>query len=207
MRTPLTSLRSNSELLRRIEALPVAERVEVVDDVLEDIDEMTALLEELVDLASDMTTAEPTEPLRLAAIAQAVANRALRRTGRLVDVVVEPPEVDVHGRPRQLERAVANLVDNAAKYSADGTPIMIRVTGAQVTVLDRGRGIPEADLGHVFDRFHRSVESRSEPGSGLGLSIVDEIVRSHDGSVFARSRAGGGAEVGFDLEPQRWSRP
>src|SRR6185437_15010683 len=107
--------------------------------------------------------------------------------------------IEVIGRPRQLERAISNLVDNAAKYSEPGAPIDIVVDASTVTVRDRGRGIPEADLDRIFDRFYRAVDVRTESGSGLGLSIVDEVVRSHGGQVFARNREGGGAEVGFSI--------
>jgi two-component system sensor histidine kinase MprB len=197
MRTPLTSLRSNVELLGRIERVPIDERAEVVADVIDDIDELTALLGELVDLASDLTAAEPSEPVSLGDVARAVAERAERRSGRSVSV--EGDGSMIQGRPRQLERAVTNLVDNAIKYSQPDTPIDIEVTASTVTVRDRGRGIPPGDLHRVFDRFYRALEVRSEQGSGLGLAIVDEIVRSHHGDVFARNRDDGGAEVGFTV--------
>jgi two-component system sensor histidine kinase MprB len=102
-------------------------------------------------------------------------------------------------RTLRLERAISNLVDNSVKYSEADTPIEIVVDTTTVTVRDRGRGIPAGDLGRIFDRFYRAVDVRSEPGSGLGLAIVEEIVRSHGGDVFARNRAGGGAEVGFTV--------
>jgi two-component sensor histidine kinase len=207
MRTPLTSLRSNIELLRQLERLPEAERREVIGDVLEDIDELSALLGELVVLASDLTGAEPQEPLGLGDLARAVAARTQRRTDRVVHVD-DTTAVNVVGRPRQLERAISNLVDNAVKYSAPATPVDIVVDATTVTVRDRGRGIPAEDVGRIFDRFYRAVDVRAESGSGLGLSIVDEIVRSHGGSVFARNRDGGGAEVGSTLpqERGRWTR-
>jgi two-component system sensor histidine kinase MprB len=198
MRTPLTSLRSNVELLGQIEQLPPPERREVISDVLEDVDELSSLLGELVDLASDLAAAEPQEPVRLGDLARTVAARTQRRSDRVV-TVDDVDGVEAMGRPRQLERAISNLVDNAVKYSAPSTPIEISVRGTSVTVRDRGRGIPEPDLTLVFDRFYRAVDVRTESGSGLGLSIVDEIVRSHGGAVFARNRDGGGAEVGFRL--------
>jgi two-component system sensor histidine kinase MprB len=202
MRTPLTSLRGNVELLGRIEELPAAERREVVRDVLDDVDELSTMLGELVDLASDMARSEPEEPLRLGDLAGTVAARLERRTDRKV-TVSDAGGVEVLGRPRQLERAISNLVDNAVKYSAAATPIEITVDGLTVTVADRGRGIPAGDTERIFERFYRAVDVRTEPGSGLGLSIVDEIVRSHGGTVFARNRPGGGAEVGFTLPDSR----
>ena len=198
MRTPLTSLRSNVELMRQIERLPEAERHEVVTDVLADVDELSSLLGELVDLASDLGAAEPTEDVRLGDLARAVAARSQRRAERVV-IVDDAAATSVAGRPRQLERAISNLVDNAVKYSAAGTPIDIVVDGTTVTVRDRGRGIQPQDEERIFDRFYRAVDVRTEPGSGLGLSIVDKIASSHGGRVFARNRDGGGAEVGFSL--------
>jgi two-component system sensor histidine kinase MprB len=198
MRTPITSLRSNVELIRQIGRLPEAERQEVVDDVLEDIDELSSLLGELVDLSSDFGAAEPEEQVRLGDLARAVAARMQRRAERIV-TVVDDAAVDVVGRPRLLERAISNLVDNAVKYSEPGTPIEIVVARSTVTVRDRGRGVSADDLDHIFDRFYRAVDVRTEPGSGLGLSIVAEIVRSHQGRVFAQNRDGGGAGIGFTL--------
>jgi two-component system, OmpR family, sensor histidine kinase MprB len=198
MRTPLTSLRSNVELLARPAGLEANERTEVATDVLHDIDELTNLLSELVDLASDLNATEPIEEVFLVDLANGVAERAQKRCARILTVHESSPS-PIQGRPRQLERAIHNLVDNAIKYSAPETPIDISISGSKVTVSDRGTGIPEQDIDHVFDRFFRSVTTRSRPGSGLGLSIVLEVVTVHNGTVFARNREGGGAEVGFQL--------
>jgi two-component system, OmpR family, sensor histidine kinase MprB len=200
MRTPLTSLRSNIELIGRIERLPGPERAEVVGDVLQDVEELGALVAELVVLASDLSAAEPEEPVDLGHLARIVATRTERRVGRQV-LVDDGRSAETIGRPRQLERAVANLVENAVKYSSSDTIVEVVVDGTDVTVRDRGRGIPAADVDHVFERFYRAIDVRTQPGSGLGLSIVEEIVRSHGGTVFARNRDGGGAEVGFSLPP------
>jgi two-component system, OmpR family, sensor histidine kinase MprB len=202
MRTPLTSLRSNVELLERIDQLPPAERHEVVADVLEDVDELSTMLAELVELASDLTAAEPEERVVLGDLARTVSARLARRAGRAV-TVLDDHRLEVIGRPRQLERAISNLVDNAVKYSPSDTPIEIVVDGATVTVTDRGGGIGVDDAHRIFERFYRATDVRTQPGSGLGLSIVDEIARSHGGIVFARNRAGGGAEVGFALPAGR----
>lgn len=196
MRTPLTSLRSNAELLARIDELPRDDVEPVVHDVVADVEELATLIGELADLASDLATAEEPETVSLAEVARLVADRVGRRAGRTIDVV-ELDTHDVVGRPRLLERAIGNLVDNAVKYSDSTDPIRVSVDGGRVTVSDRGPGIPEADLPHVFERFFRAVTSRTHPGSGLGLAIVDEVARIHGGSVFAANRPGGGAEVGF----------
>ncbi len=198
MRTPLTSLRTNIELLGRAE-LPDAERGEVVDALQLEVGELSDLVAELVELATDRSRDEAPEPVVLADLANDVATRAIRRSGREVTVTAEPDASSVVGQPAQLERAISNLVDNALKYSPAGTPVEIAVTSTDVVVRDRGPGIAPEDLPHVFDRFYRSTLARSEPGSGLGLAIVEQIVQRHHGRTWAANRTGGGAEVGFSL--------
>ena len=105
----------------------------------------------------------------------------------------------VLGRPRMLERAIANLVENAVKYSTAGSPITIEVSQRSVMVTDVGPGIASRDLPHIFDRFYRSDEARAAQGSGLGLAIVRQIVERHGGEVLARNNPTGGAAVGFQL--------
>jgi two-component system sensor histidine kinase MprB len=114
----------------------------------------------------------------------------------------------VWGRPGSLERAVANPVENSAKFDPDGTaPIEIRVRAGAVEVLDRGPGIAPEELGRVFERFYRATVARGLPGSGLGLSMVKEIAQAHGGRVFARNREGGGAAIGFQLPEHRPGGP
>ncbi|HVE98532.1 MAG TPA: HAMP domain-containing sensor histidine kinase [Mycobacteriales bacterium] len=199
LRTPLTSLRTNIAVLRSFDRLTPEERARLVDDLDGESRELTDLVNELVDLAVDRRGEEPAEPVDLAAVARRVADRAARRTGRSIEVVAdaEPP---VTARAAAVERAIANLVDNAAKFSADDAgPIEVVVRGGRVEVLDRGPGIDDADLPRVFDRFYRAVAARARPGSGLGLAIVKGVAESHGGSVFAGNRPGGGASIGFVL--------
>ena len=101
--------------------------------------------------------------------------------------------------PPALERAVSNLVDNAAKFDASSGPIDIEIADGRLVVMDRGPGIAVTDVGRVFDRFFRAEDARSRPGSGLGLSIVREVVERAGGTVEATARPGGGAVVGFRL--------
>ena len=128
--------------------------------------------------------------------------RAQRRHRRAVELevldAVDEPET-VHGDPVLLARAVTNLVNNAAKFSDEGSPIEISVSNRHVTVHDRGPGIPESDLPHIFERFYRATVARSAPGSGLGLAIVEQIITGHGGHVTAVNREGGGASIGFVL--------
>lgn len=205
LRTPLTSLRTNISLLRRIDELPPATREELVADLGQEARELTDLVNELVDLAAGQSDTEPTQRVDLAAIAEDVAGLARRRTGRRI-VVRASGDTTTEGRPGMLQRAVTNLVENAAKFDRDGLgPIEINVAGparpgtVRVEVLDRGPGIAEDDLIRVFDRFYRAADARSLPGSGLGLSIVREVALSHGGAPFAFRREGGGTAIGFTV--------
>ncbi|POX37097.1 two-component sensor histidine kinase [Streptomyces sp. Ru73] len=198
LRTPLTSLRTNISVLARIDRLPPAARAELTADLAGEVRELTDLVNELIELAAGQLNDEPYVEVSLAEIAEDVAARARRRTGRAV--TVEADDTLVTGRPAALQRAVANLVDNATKFDADGDePIVIEVTGHRVAVYDRGPGLTEEECARVFDRFYRAPTARSLPGSGLGLSIVREVAGAHGGTVFAQRRAGGGAVIGFTV--------
>jgi two-component system, OmpR family, sensor histidine kinase MprB len=198
LRTPLTSLRTNVSVLRRIEDLAPEARQQLVDDLDSETKELTALVNELVELATDRRDDEPEQECDLGVLCEQAAARVRRRTGR--DVVVVADNSIVSCRPSAIDRAIVNLIDNAAKFSAvDAGVIDVEVAGGRLSVGDRGPGIPEDDLPHIFDRFYRSVASRSLPGSGLGLAIVRDIIESHDGTVFAAARPGGGTTVGFTL--------
>ncbi|UIX31785.1 sensor histidine kinase [Streptomyces sp. GQFP] len=207
LRTPLTSLRTNISLLRRIDELPPATREELVADLALEARELTDLVNELVDLAAGQSDTEPKQRLDIADIADEVAVVARRRTGREV-VVRAVGDTSADARPAALQRAISNLVENAAKFDRGGTvPIEIAVTGAErgrqgvirVEVLDRGPGVAEGDLLRLFDRFYRAADARSLPGSGLGLSIVREVAIAHGGAPFANRREGGGAVIGFTV--------
>jgi two-component system sensor histidine kinase MprB len=212
MRTPLTSLRTNLELLARAElaapgSLSAEDRRAVIDDLQFETGELTALLTELVELATDRAGGEESVPVDLTVLTSGVAERARRRTGRAISVVGPDGTgtgtgtgtgVVVTVRQHMIERAVSNLIDNAVKYSPDGAPVDVIVDGTRVEVRDHGNGIADADLPRIFDRFYRATEARTAPGSGLGLAIVSQIVEGHGGRVFAGNH-GGGAAVGFEL--------
>jgi two-component system, OmpR family, sensor histidine kinase MprB len=200
MRTPLTSLRTNIELMEHFERLDPADRHAVLTAVQVDAGELTHLLTELVELATDQTSNdEAPEPVRLADLATDVITRAIRRSGRQIVLHANDPNVTVSGRPAMLERAISNLVENAVKYSPSTTQIDVNIDGAQLAVRDHGPGIPVEDQPFVFDRFYRATITRTEPGSGLGLAIVKQIVDRHRGRVWAQNHPGGGAIVGFAL--------
>ncbi|MFF4797909.1 ATP-binding protein [Streptomyces sp. NPDC001351] len=205
LRTPLTSLRTNISLLRRIDELPPATRDELVADLGQEARELTDLVNELVDLAAGQSDTEPPQRVDLADIAEDVAGLARRRSGRQITVRVSG-DTTTDGRPGMLQRAISNLVENAAKFDRDGSgPIEIAVSGparpgtVRVEILDRGPGIADGDLIRIFDRFYRAADARSLPGSGLGLSIVREVAMAHGGAPFAARRAGGGSVIGFTV--------
>jgi two-component system sensor histidine kinase MprB len=205
LRTPLTSLRTNISLLRRMDELPPSTREELVADLSQEARELTDLVNELVDLAAGQSDTEPPQQVDLADIAEDVAGLARRRTGR--DITVRASgDTTTDGRPGMLQRAISNLVENAAKFDRAGqTPIEIAVSGparpgtVRVEVLDRGPGVSETDLFRIFDRFYRAADARSLPGSGLGLSIVREVALAHGGAPFALRRDGGGSVIGFTV--------
>jgi two-component system sensor histidine kinase MprB len=202
LRTPLTSLRTNvSVLRRRFDNLTPEARDQLLNDLDSETRELTDLVNELVELATDRRDDEAVQPVRLGDVAERAAQRARRRFGR--DVVVTADESLLDGRPNALERATQNLVDNACKFATDG-PIEVTIDRGRVSVRDHGPGLREDDIPHLFDRFFRSVDMRSKPGSGLGLSIVKTIVEQHGGDVFATNAPGGGAVLGYTvpLPPQ-----
>jgi two-component system sensor histidine kinase MprB len=200
LRTPLTSLRTNISLLRRADELPEDTRSQVLDDLDTEARELSVLVDELVELATEQRRHEPVTDVDLGAVAEAVAERARRRTGREVMVATSSPAT-VRGRPVALDRAIGNLVDNACKFSDPPTVVEVDVRGATVAVSDRGMGIPDEDLPKVFDRFYRSIDARSRPGSGLGLAIVSAVAEDHDGRVEAGPREGGGTRMALVLPP------
>ena len=129
--------------------------------------------------------------------AGAVERTRRNRTG--VDFKTDLSESFVHGVPESLERAIGNLLDNAAKWSPAGGEVEVVVRDGEVTVRDHGPGIDDADRPYVFDRFYRSTAARGMPGSGLGLAIVRQVAEAHGGTVTAESADGGGTLMRFRL--------
>ena len=197
LRTPLTSVRTNLAVLRRHPDLDPETRAKIIDDLHAETEELVGLVEEVVSLARGSTDGTAPEPVELGAMASVVARRAERRHSRPVTVVADDSIVEA--APPALERAISNLVDNAAKFDAGNGAIEIEIAAGRLIVLDRGPGITAADAGRVFDRFYRADDARALPGSGLGLSIVREVVERAGGHVEAAPRPGGGAIVGFTL--------
>jgi two-component system sensor histidine kinase MprB len=194
LRTPLTSLRTNIEVLASERKLPAGERERLLTDVVEQLGEMTTLIAELIELArGEQHTAEP-EEVRLDIVAADAVERT-RRNRPTVTFTTDLQESVVHGVPATIERAVANLLDNAAKWSLPDGNVEVAVRDGEVTVRDHGPGIDEEDLPYVFDRFYRAASARGMSGSGLGLAIVKQVAEAHGGQVVAERAEGGGTRM------------
>ena len=197
LRTPLTSLRTNLDLLSQADSaggLPPGAKEELLDDVRAQIEEMTTLIGDLVELSRDEPLTHVVEQIDLADLVDRTVARVRRRAPGVTFETDVTPWFLV-GEEAGIERAVTNLLDNAAKWSPAGSTVTIRLDGGTLVVDDEGPGIAADDRPHVFDRFYRSRESRAMPGSGLGLSIVRQVAARHSGTVEADVSPSGGARL------------
>ncbi len=184
LRTPLTSLRTNAQVLSRANELEPDDLTQLTDDMITQVDELASLVADLGELARGERSEGAVVTLRLDECVDECVDTA-RTYARIKDItiesVVEPSNVE--GRRDRLVRAISNLLTNAVKFTPPGGRIVVTSSHATVSVSDSGPGISEADVPFVFDRFWRSASSRSLPGSGLGLSIVAQVVHEFHGSV------------------------
>jgi len=197
LRTPLTSLRTNVEVLAR-GGLPPEERQRALTDAQAQIEELSALVADVVELARDGEVPPMLEDVRLDLLVKEELRRQERR-GLPVRFDASLEEVVVRGDADRLHRAVANILDNAVKWSPESGVVEVEVAGDGLTVRDHGPGIADEDLPYVFDRFYRAPSARGKPGSGLGLAIVRRVAELHGGSVRAETPDGGGTRVRLEL--------
>jgi two-component system sensor histidine kinase MprB len=198
LRTPVTSLRTNIEILQQAEDMEVAEQRRLLSDVVEQLEELTLLINDLIELARGEEPFAAAEDIRLDLLVGEVVERAHRHSpAATFELRLEPTLVP--GVPARLERAITNLLDNAVKYSPPGEPVELALSDEQLTVRDHGPGISDADLPHVFDRFYRGAEARGRPGSGLGLAIVRQVAEQQGGRVAAERAPGGGTLMRLHL--------
>jgi two-component system, OmpR family, sensor histidine kinase MprB len=193
LRTPLTSLRTNMEVMARGGPPDAGDRDRLRRDVVVQLEELTELVGDLVELArDDEPEAAPDEDIAFDQLVAAAVERARRHApGVRFESELEPTLV--RGVPARLDRAVANLLDNAAKWSPPDGSVEVRLRDGELTVRDHGPGIAPDDRSLVFERFYRAAEARGRPGSGLGLAIVRQVAESHGGSVTAEEADGDGA--------------
>jgi two-component system, OmpR family, sensor histidine kinase MprB len=205
LRTPLTAHRANIELLARPD-LPAEQRQRVLGAAVRATEELSALVGDLIEAARDGRSVDTREPLALDQLVAAAVERAEHRAPELRFESRLEPYRSVGSRSR-LERAVDNVLDNAIKWSPPGGTVDIRLADGTLTVRDRGPGIPDADLPHVFDRFYRAAASRALPGSGLGLAIVKQTVDDHGATVTVANADGGGTLLTLRFDVDRRESP
>jgi two-component system sensor histidine kinase MprB len=197
LRTPISSLRANIQILGEAERLPPQEQEGLRRDIIEELDELTALVGDVLELARGAAPAGAPDDVRLDELVAATVQRAQRRGDLHYELELEPTTVS--GPGDRIGRAVSNLVDNAAKWSPAGGMVEVALKEGILSVRDHGPGFQEEDLPFVFDRFYRAEDARKLPGSGLGLAIVRQAAESCGGFVEAQNAVGGGAllRVGF----------
>ncbi|GAA0216446.1 HAMP domain-containing sensor histidine kinase [Saccharothrix mutabilis subsp. mutabilis] len=203
LRTPLTSMRTNLELLLASErpdapTLSDEDKTEIHADVRAQLDELTTLIGDLVELAREDAPQVVHEPVDLVEVVERALDRARRRAASDVHFDVRLQPWTLLGDSSALERAVLNLLDNAVKFSPSGGVVRLELRqvgdgSVALEVADSGPGIADADLPHVFERFYRSSEARTLPGSGLGLAIVKQAAERHGGAAYAGRAPEGGA--------------
>jgi two-component system, OmpR family, sensor histidine kinase MprB len=194
LRTPIAALRSNIQIFLEAERLPRQEREGLQQSILAELDELTQIVADVVELARGSSPELRVEPVELDMMVREAVDRTQRRApGLRFELDLEPTIVD--GVPERIARAVANVIDNARKWSSADGEVGVNLRDGTLTVRDHGPGFAEKDLPHVFDRFYRADAARRLPGSGLGLSIVKQTAEAHGGSVRAANAADGGAVV------------
>ena len=198
LRTPLTSVQANLDALAIGDELPARERARVVAAARAQLRELTVLVGELVDLSKTEVDEVEIEDVRLDLAAAGAIERA-RLHAPECQFVLDAEPCLVRAAPARLERAIANLLDNACKWSPPTGSVEVRVRGGVLEVRDHGPGSAAEDLPRVFDRFYRAPGARARPGSGLGLAIVRQMAEAHGGAVHAANDPDGGARLTIEL--------
>ncbi len=211
LRTPLTSVQANLDALAMGERLSSRERARAVAAARAQLRELTVLVGDLVDLSKTEIEEVEMEDVRLDLVAAGAIERARLHGvgGHSSTFALDAEPCLVRAAPARLDRAIANLLDNACKWNPStgpispagraGDPIEVRVRGGVLEVRDHGPGIAAEDLPRVFDRFYRAPGARARPGSGLGLAIVRQMAEAHGGAVHAANDPDGGARLTLEL--------
>ncbi|MHB1568237.1 MAG: sensor histidine kinase [Solirubrobacteraceae bacterium] len=198
LRTPVTSLRTNIEVLLASDELDAEDRRRLLADVVEQSEELTTLVSDLIELARGDQPGLSTEDVRLDGVAAESLDRA-RRNAPQVEFVGALEPVTIDGVPERLARAVNNLLDNAARHSPVGGRVELTVGPGGVVVRDHGHGVDPDDQPYVFDRFFRGRNARGRQGSGLGLAIVRQVAEQHGGTASVTNAPDGGAVFTLNL--------
>ena len=201
LRTPIASLRANFETLRESERLPPEERESLRADIVEELDELTALVSDVVELARGARPEESLDDVRLDTLVADLVERARRRGDRSLAYETDLDPALVRGAPDRITRAVSNLLDNARKWSRPSGLVEVSLHDGTLTVRDHGPGFAPADLPRVFERFYRADDARGMHGSGLGLAIVKQAAETHGGTVEAANAPDGGAILRVSFGP------
>lgn len=206
LRTPITSLRTNLEVLVGDDQLDAESREHLTADLLAQTEELGELVRDVIDLARGDAAPVAMEDVRLDDLVEEVVTVA-RRHHPAVAFALDTRPVVMDGAPERLARAVSNLLENAAKHSPPGGVVEVTVTTTGVSVRDHGPGVADEDLPHLFDRFYRGATSRRLPGTGLGLAIVRQVAEGHGGTVDVANEPGGGARFTLSLSIRPLSEP
>jgi two-component system, OmpR family, sensor histidine kinase MprB len=199
LRTPVTSLRTNIELLQQQGTqMDAGEHSSLLDEVVEQLEDLTMLINDLIDLARGEEPNAEVEEVRFDLLVEESVAKARQRAARTPMLMDLSPSIAL-GVPARLERAVSNLLDNALKYSPPEEAVEIVLHDKELTVRDHGPGISAEDLPHIFDRFYRGAEARGRPGSGLGLAIVRQVAAQQGGAISAEPAPGGGTVMRLRL--------
>jgi two-component system sensor histidine kinase MprB len=200
LRTPIAALRSNIQIFLDAERLPAPEREGLRQSILAELDELTQVVADVLELARGSSPSAHREPIELDTVVRDAVERSRRRAPKARFKLELEPTV-IEGTPDRVVRAVGNVIDNARKWSPPEGAIDVQLRDGTLSVRDHGPGFDERDLPHVFDRFYRAGNARGQPGSGLGLAIVKQAAQAHGGRAEAENAAGGGALVKVNFGP------
>jgi two-component system, OmpR family, sensor histidine kinase MprB len=199
LRTPIASLRANIQVLGEAERLPAEEQKALRRDIVDELEDLTALVGDVVELARGAARDASSDDVRLDELIEEAVRRARRRSDLRFELELEPTVVT--GQADRVDRAVSNLLDNARRWSPANGTVAVTLEDGTLTVRDHGPGFEEADLPFVFDRFYRAEGARKLPGSGLGLAIVRQAAEAGGGYAEADNAPGGGALLRVSFGP------
>ncbi len=199
LRTPIASLRANIQILGEAERLPAYELEGLRADIVEELDDLTALVSDVVELARGGAPDAEADELRLDHVVETAVQRTERRGDLRFELSLQPTLIC--GQADRVNRAVSNLLDNARRWSPAGGTVEVSLRDGVLTVRDHGPGFQEPDLPFVFDRFYRAQNARRLPGSGLGLAIVRQAAEASSGFAEAANAPGGGALLRVSFGP------